>query len=188
MRKRARSSKRSRRKNENGQLRDARRRLLDYAKVRKYNKQFQRCDRCNGRKKVMSAVGGATPCKKCGQSGFLLHKKHLIQAHWLVRSPLYRADGRARSQMQNRLRQAVYRPAQAGPFLKQFQVAGSKERGPHWVRFKTKEAVVTGPKVKRAAKRESSYTLFRVGKIWYLYTPRTDQELIEVPEPAPADG
>ena len=33
-----------------------------------------------------------------------------------------------------------------------------------------------------------TYLLYRVGKVWYLYSPRHDRELVEIPEDPEADG
>ncbi len=170
------------------QVRDARRRLIAYGKSRKYEVQFHRCDRCSGRKDLHSALGGSQPCPKCARRGVLVDKKQVIRAKWLIHSPLYREDSNNRAKINGSLQRAIFRPSSVGPFVKSFTVAGTSEKSTHWIRFSAKQALIDSPDTKHAPKTEASYVLFRVGKIWYLYSPRHDRDLFELPEPVDSDA
>ncbi|MDH3590991.1 MAG: hypothetical protein OER88_03880 [Planctomycetota bacterium] len=163
------------------QARKARKTLVEYGKARKYEKQFHLCDRCSGKRDLTSPLGGRKPCPKCARRGILVDTRKVIQAQWLFHSPLYRADSRNMARVNSQIQRAAFQPQAVGPFVKKFVIAGAPEKNPHWIRFHAKEDRIMRPEDKNVEKVEETYHLYRVGKIWYLYSSRYDAELVEIP-------
>jgi hypothetical protein len=161
-------------------LRDARKFVLDYAQARKFEKQFRRCTRCDGRKDLRSPFGDKKACEACARSGLLIDDKGILRAAWLFQSPLYRADSRNLVRVHRKLTTAQQRPASLGPFVRTASVDGKIENNDVWVRVHTKEKVYAEPGAKRFDEVEKSYLAYRVGEVWFLYTPRYDGVLIEI--------
>jgi hypothetical protein len=166
------------------QLREGRRFLVDYLKARKHESQVRRCDRCDGQKDLLSRFGDRTACPRCQRLGMLPVPQAILEAHWLPRSPLYRALGRNASSMEQKLRFAVRDPARLGPFLRTASIDGPIDDQGLFVRVKVKEQVVADPGAAKAEKVDSEYVVFNVGKIWYLYDAQADRDLFTLPEPA----
>jgi hypothetical protein len=166
------------------QLREGRRFLVDYLKARKQESQVRRCDRCDGQKDLVSRFGDRTACPRCQRLGMLPVPQAILEAHWLPRSPLYRALGRNASSMEQKLRFAVRDPSRLGPFLRTASIDGPIDDQGLFVRVKVKEQVVADPGAAKVEKADTEYVVFNVGKIWYLYDPQADRELFTLPEPA----
>jgi hypothetical protein len=165
-----------------GRLRDARRFLLDVLKARKYEQQFRRCTRCDGRKELRSPFGDKQPCPACAETGRLRVEKAILEATWLCYSPLYRADARNLTTAHRKLLLAQTRPDTLAPFVRSASVKGSIEDHDLWVRIHTEEKVYKEPGARKTETVENSYALFRVGDVWYLHSKRFDGALVEVPE------
>lgn len=165
-------------------LRDARRFLLDVLKARKYEKQFRRCPRCDGRKELRGPFSNnkPLPCPNCAQTGVLRNEKGILEATWLCYSPLYRADSRNLTSTDRKLLRSQTRPETLAPFVRTASIEGRIEDHDLWVRIHTKEKVYTKPGARKTETVENSYALFRVGDVWYFHTPRFDGDLVEVPE------
>ncbi|MHC4931707.1 MAG: hypothetical protein ACYTGV_05900 [Planctomycetota bacterium] len=163
-------------------IRELRKFIMEYGRSRRYSSQFQLCDRCQGRKEIRNAFGDRRPCTRCDKTGFLPIYKGLVNAHWHCHSPLYRANSRRQSTANRVLRSARSDTRRAAPFIKSIAITGDIEDHDVWVRVNTKQKVQLKAKSKRIEKIEKAYILYRVGKVWFLYSPQHDIKVLILPE------
>jgi len=163
-------------------LTDARKFVTAYGSARRYENQYHLCRKCDGRKQLRDPFGGdARPCTLCRRSGHLADSEAILEARWYVYSPLYRKAPRNTSKVERVLRGATRTPDRVGPFITKMSIKGDIEDHDLWVRVHTKEK-----RFKKLADRkhpesiEHTYTLFRVGRVWYLYSPRFDGKMLEI--------
>jgi len=168
-------------------VREARRFVLDYGRARRYSSLFDRCPQCGGRKEISSAFGDKRMCPTCKGAGLLVDREGIVEARWSFFSPLYRADLRNEREVTRAYRIGQHRPEQLAPFVKSVRIRGDVEDHGTWVRITTREKTHTDARGRRTDKVETTYVIYRVGKQWYLYHPRYDRELIDVPEPEEKD-
>ncbi len=168
-------------------LADTRKFVMDFGSARRYENLFGRCERCDGRGDLRSPFGDKSPCTACSRGGMLPKERGILAARWLVNSPLYRANSTNFTQVDRMLRTAHTNPRPLAPFVKSVGISGDVEDHGDWVRIETKEQTIAEPGAKSVNKAKAVYTLFRVGRVWYIYTPRFDRELIDIPDlPEPA--
>ncbi|MGH7161976.1 MAG: hypothetical protein ACREID_00725 [Planctomycetota bacterium] len=161
---------------------EARRFVMEYGSARRYESQLERCDRCEGRKLIRSAFGDPpVPCAKCDQLGVRVVPKGLLAARWLPHSPAYRADVRNVVEMDRALRTAKFQTRLLAPFTKSVGIEGDVEDHDSWVRIRAVERIVQVPAAQKPEKAKVTYVLFRVGRVWYLWTRRYDAETVGVP-------
>ncbi|MCZ6785539.1 MAG: hypothetical protein O7E54_00095 [Planctomycetota bacterium] len=161
----------------------ARKFVTSYGSARRYESQYDLCRKCDGRKYLRDPFGGeARPCTLCRRRGRLADTEAILEARWYVYSPFYRKAPRNTSKVERVLRVATRTPDRAGPFITKLSIKGTIEDHDLWVRVRTKEKRFK--KLENRKHPESikhTYTLFRAGRVWYLYSPRFDGKMLEVP-------
>ncbi len=163
-------------------LADTRKFVMDLGSARRHENLFGRCERCDGRGVMHSPFGDKSTCATCASGGMLPKPKGILASRWLVNSPLYRANSTNFTQVDRMLRTAHLNSKPLAPFVKSIGIAGDVEDHVDWVRIEAKEQTIAEAGAKTVEKTKVVYTLFRVGKVWYLYTPRFDRELIDIPD------
>jgi len=165
-------------------IQDVRKLAMEYGASRRYELMLRRCDRCDGRGHLRSAFGDRPPpCSSCAQRGTVPDRGAILEARWLLQSPLYRADAGNSVRMDLDLRQAAIDAARFRPFVLATAIDGEPEDHDVWARVRVKEKVTEEPRGKSET-RTTTHTFFRVGRVWYLWDPRADAALVTVP----ADG
>ena len=175
--------KKERAKKKRKLLTDARKFVTAYGSARRYENLYDLCRKCDGRKFLRDPFGGvARPCTLCRRNGHLADSKAILKARWYVYSPLYRKAPRNTSKVERVLREATRTPHRVGPFITKMSIRGEIEDHDLWVRIRTKEKRFKKMDERKHPKSmEHTYTLFRVGRVWYLYSPRFDGKILEVP-------
>ncbi|MEM8885709.1 MAG: hypothetical protein AAGD14_16710 [Planctomycetota bacterium] len=164
-------------------LRDARRFVTRLVASRKYRGMFSRCPSCDGRGEKRTAFGDKSVCKTCRGAKSVANRKELLKAHWFAYTPLYRANGRHRAKMDYVLRSGVRGEKRIAPFILSYRVDGKIEEHGWWFRVNTIEKVAEEGRQKKGMERNSSYTVVKIGKVWWLHSGRDDRDLpIEEPE------
>jgi len=163
-------------------LADTRKFVMDMGSARRYENLFGRCEKCDGRGVIHSPFGDKAECAACAKGGMLPKPKGILASRWLVNSPLYRANSTNFTQVDRMLRTAHLKSQPLAPFVKSVAISGDVEDHVDWVRITAKEQTIAEAGAKTVDKTKVVYTLFRVGKVWYVYTPRFDRELIDIPD------
>lgn len=164
------------------QLKSARKLIMDYGSRRRHDKLLNRCPTCEGRLDIRNAFGDKHPCPTCKRKGRLVDREGVVEARWLVHSPLYRADTRRQVEVNRILRLAGHDFKRLAPFVRSVAIDGDIEDHGVWIRVRTKEKIYPEPESKRTERVKRTYTLYRVGKVWYFYHFRYDSGLVEIPE------
>ncbi|MHC4550833.1 MAG: hypothetical protein ACYTEZ_18920 [Planctomycetota bacterium] len=160
-------------------LREVRRFIQDYGRARRFESQYQRCPRCDGRKYLYHTFGKEKrPCPTCRTEGRLPVRQGIIRARWRFHSPLYRAHARSTRDVTRALEAAARSPERLAPFVRGVAVDEIEDHD-LWVRVKVTERTFTEPGRKRTVKTKKTYVLYRVGEVWYLYFPRHDADLVQ---------
>ena len=170
--------------------RDARRQLGKLLSNRRHSKLFQRCTRCDGRGEIKDRFGGqpgqkATKrtCKTCDGNKLIAHRKRIMAAHWFCFSPMHRADGRNRSDMNYVLRLGVRGENKLAPYTMSTRIAPKLEDHGWWLRVSVEEKVHEEPGDRKGTERVTEYVLMNIGNIWWVHSARFDSRgLLQVPE------
>ena len=161
----------------------ARKRLMEYGSARRYQKLYHLCRRCEGRRDLRNPLDRRIiPCSACRRTGRVAHKMGIVRALWIFHSPFYRADARRQRDVNRSMRLATNDPKRLAPFVRSVAVVGKPEFHDTWIRIHAKEKTHTDPLSKKTDRVETTYTLYRIGKLWYLYHERYDKHLVEVPQ------
>jgi len=169
-------------------VQEVRKLALAYGASRRLGTQLRRCDRCDGRGVLRAAFGDrGADCPVCERKGALPHRDSILEAHWFVRSPLYRADPGNAVRMDLDLRRAASDAVRLAPFVQSVGIEGEVEDHDAWARVRLKEKVTDAPRGKPET-RAVDYVFFRVGRIWYLWDERHDVEVLPDPSPRAATG
>jgi hypothetical protein len=162
---------------------DARRFVMDYARKRKHTSMLDRCPRCEGRGDVRDKFGAGSKgkCTHCRGSCVVPNRRGVLETHLMVFSPIYRADAARQRAALSVLRDAEMRADRTGPFVRTLSIADVEDHDV-WMRIRTKEQTYREPTATRFDKTEGVYTLYRVGRVWFLYTA-FDRGVIDIPEP-----
>jgi len=110
----------------------------------------------------------------------LLDREAVIEAHWLRMSPLFRDVARNVRDIDRMLTSAGRKPDLLAPFLRSVAIKDVEDNDV-WIRITTKEKIHFDPDTQKTETRDETYTLFRVGDVWYLYDESTDKDLLEIP-------
>lgn len=163
-------------------VRSARKLVMDLCRAQRHEKQLRRCPTCEGRKELRSPLDReGRPCKTCARKGVLPHVKGIVAAHWVYHSPNYRADSRNQLELNRLIKLAPLAPDRLAPFVQSVSIT-SVEDHDTWVRVRTKIKTYTEPGSKHTTKAKKTFTLFRVGKVWWLYHHRFDREILTIEE------
>jgi len=169
-------------KQRRARIREVRRFILEYGRARRYGKQFRTCRRCDGRQYVHDAFNkGKRPCPACDREGRLPIREGIIRARWHFHSPLYRANPRSTASLRQALSMARRSPHRLAPFVRSVAIDDVEDHD-LWARVQVTEKTFTEPGSQKTIKTEKAYLLYRVGKSWFLYSPRSDTKLVAIPE------
>lgn len=163
-------------------VKQVRRFLLEYGRARRFDQQFRTCRRCDGRGEVYDAFNkGKRPCPVCHREGRLPIREGIIRARWHFHSPLYRAQPRSANDVKRALGVAAHAPHKLAPFVRSVAIERVDDHD-LWARAVVTEKTYLEPESHKTIKTEKTYLLYRVGRSWFLYSPRSDKKLIEIPE------
>ncbi|MFQ5844196.1 MAG: hypothetical protein ACE5JG_04330, partial [Planctomycetota bacterium] len=156
--------------------------IMDYGRARRYDSQFHRCSRCDGRGVLPGVFGDRPPppCPVCRRSKVRVSRKGILAARWFIYSPLYREQGRHIGQIDGMLRTAHTGWTRLKPFVQRVRI---KEVDLHdlWARVTAIERRLDKPGG-RTRSEELTYRLFRIGRNWYLWDRRSDGKVLDVVE------
>lgn len=173
---------REKEKERRARVKQVRRFLLEYGRARRFDRQFRMCRRCDGRGDVFDAFNkGKRPCPVCHREGRIPVREGIIRARWHFHSPLYRAQPRAASRVKQALGVAARSPHKLAPFVRSIAIDKVEDHD-LWARAQVTEKTYLEPDSQKTIKTEKTYLLYRVGRTWFLYFPRADRKLIEIPE------
>ncbi len=173
---------RAREKEHRARVKQVRRFLLDYGRARRFDQQFRTCRRCDGRGDVYDAFNkGKRRCPVCHREGRMPIREGIIRARWHFHSPLYRAQPRSVADVKRALGVAARSPHKLGPFVRSVAIDKVEDHD-LWARAEVTEKTHLEPDSKKTIKTEKTYLLYRVGRNWFLYFPRADKKLIEIPD------
>lgn len=169
-------------------VQEVRKLVMEHGAARRLEMQIRRCDRCDGRGVLRAAFGDRpADCPACDRRGAVPHRGSILDAQWLVRSPLYRADTGNAVRMDLDLRRAGSDAARLAPFVQSVGIDGEVEDHDVWARVRAKEKVTDEPRGKPVT-RQVEYVFFRVGRVWYLWDDRYDASVLPDPAARPATG
>jgi hypothetical protein len=155
--------------------------VMKWGRERRADSLLRICPTCEGRKEIRSPFGGRTPCAACGQKGRLVNRDAVIAAYWDRYSPLYRAQGRHEQEV-NRLLRAAAPDDQRDAFAPYIVSVSIKDVEDHdlWAVVKATDIVQPSALSNKSERRDSTYVLFRLGRVWYLYDREIDRNLIDL--------
>ena len=153
--------------------------MNSYFAPRKFSSMVARCTRCNGAGAY--ATGRITrdrkvervPCGSCNRTGYHLNKRNARKGHWLVNSPLYRANREKSDQWQTVLSSWDADPRTIPEFLKTVKIKKVEYHG-LWAEITWIEKGNT-PERKRF-QRARRRKVIRAGRRWFFYDKKLDQE------------
>lgn len=164
--------------------------VMKWGRERRVDSILRNCNKCQGRKEILSSFGDRSPCNACSKRGRLVDREAVIAARWSRMSPLHRAQTR-NEQAVNRLLRSLAPDDQKDAFAPYIVSVSIKdvEDNDVWARVTATDIVQPVASSQKTEKTDATYVLFRVGKVWYVYDPQADKDLIDLTEklapPAP---
>jgi len=158
--------------------RDARRFVTDVLRLRRPQKIFDRCDRCDGRGELRSAFGDASVCPTCRGQKRMADRKKVLEAYWLAYTPFYRQESRERTRVDSVLRQGVQAEKRLAPFIASSSVSSKVEDHGWWFKVSATEKIIEEEGQRKPEEREQVYVAMNVGRTWWLYSGRVDKDLL----------
>jgi hypothetical protein len=163
---------------------DVREFVMAYAAERRTTSLFRPCPKCEGRGESVSPFDGSRrECPACLKKGRLLDREGIVAARWLRFSPLYRATSRNEQEV-NRLLGGSAPDADRDRFAPYLRGTTIKEVEDHdfWARVKAQDQVQATLQTNKTEKTDVTYVLLRIGKVWYLFDPNADRDLLSPKE------
>lgn len=157
--------------------------VMKYAAERRSTSLFRSCPKCEGRGENASPFGDRRECKACAKRGRLLDREAILAARWLRYSPLYRAMPRHEQEV-NRLLRGSAPDAQRdlfAPYIRGVTIKEVEDKDV-WARVKAQDQIQPTLTSNKTEKADTTYVLFRVGRVWYLYDEQADRELLDLRE------
>jgi len=157
--------------------------VMKWGRERRADSILRTCTKCDGRKELRSPFGDKAPCPACGKRGRLVNRDAVIAAHWNRYSPLYRSVGRHEAEL-NKLLRSLAPDEQRDLFAPYIVSVSIKdvEDNDTWARVTARDVVQPSSLSPKTEKVDTTYVLFRVGKVWYVYDPESDQPLLDLRE------
>jgi len=172
----AKQAKRARR----AELSAARKMVMEFSAAQRHTKLMRRCPSCEGRKEHRSGFGDRRPCQTCAKEGFLPDYKGIVKARWAYFSPFYRQNSRKLLQVNRAMQQAAHNPDRLAPFIRSVSIKKVEEHGT-WIRIRALVKTYATVASKRDVKEKRTFTIYRVGRIWWVHDPQVDPDFLMIP-------
>lgn len=166
---------------------DLREFVMSYAAARRATSLFRSCPKCEGRGMNTSPFGDRRDCAACQKRGRLVDREGVLAARWLRHSPLYRALPR-REQEINRLLRSVAPTGERdsfAPYIRGVAIKGVEDCG-FWARVTAQDQIQPTLTSQKTEKADTTYVLFRAGRVWYLHDEQADREILDLTQDAAA--